>query len=180
MSHSFKCWWRGAAALALLAFAGCYSYKEPAAATMGETYSQRQKDGADEIFKDITTLTLRDAQRIAIRNNPTYISAYHAVEAARLKYLQAWGAYSPTVSAGFDMGYSMDWLRRYSKKEYKGLTGDSPRNNSFTTSTGVSVNMLLFDGFARYFRLKAADSAYAYQKNMEEVLIQQQRELCCI
>ena len=96
----------GAFAAALVALSGCYSYKEPAVATLSESYTQRQKDSSDDMFKDISVLTLREAQRIAIKNNPTYISAYHSMQAARLKYLQAWGAYSPTITASFDMDYS--------------------------------------------------------------------------
>ena len=159
---------KGVVALLTVAAAGCYSYKEPAAATLGDSYTHRQKDASEELFKDISVLSLRDAQRIAIRNNPTYIAAFHSMEAARLKYLQAWGAYSPTVSASFDMNYSLDWVTRYSRKQYPSFSSDHPRNNAFTTSTGVQANMLIFDGFARLFRLKAAKSGFDYQARMEE------------
>ncbi len=147
----------GAAALALLA-CGCYNYKAPAAAALGESYTERKRDAADDMFKDLKELTLLDAQRIAIRNNPTYIAAYHAVEAARMKYYQAWGAYSPTLSASFSMGNSHKWMRD---------SNGEPRNDTFSTSVGVKANMLLFDGFARYFKLKAAESTLKYQGFME-------------
>ena len=100
---------RGVAALLAVAAAGCYSYKEPAAATFGDSYTQRKKDAAENLFNDITVLSLRDAQRIAIRNNPSYIAAFHSMEAARLKYLQAWGAYSPQITASFDLSGGTDW-----------------------------------------------------------------------
>ena len=128
-------------AVAVIALSGCYSYKEPAAATLSESYSQRQKDSSDEMFKDISLLTLREAQRIAIKNNPTYISAYHSMQAARLKYLQAWGAYSPTITASFDMDYSAKWMLNYDEEEYPDLEGHSTRNHTFTTTTGVRANM---------------------------------------
>jgi outer membrane protein TolC len=155
-------------AVAVIALSGCYSYKEPAAATLSESYSQRQKDSSDEMFKDISLLTLREAQRIAIKNNPTYISAYHSMQAARLKYLQAWGAYSPTITASFDMDYSAKWMLNYDEEEYPDLEGHSTRNHTFTTTTGVRANMLLFDGFSRLFRLKAAKSNFNYQEKLEE------------
>ena len=82
----------GAFGLLLAAAGGCYEYPPPPAATMGDTYTQRKQDGADRLLDDITDLTLADAQRIAIRNNPTYIAAYHAVNAARMRDRQAWGA----------------------------------------------------------------------------------------
>lgn len=147
----------GAAALALLA-CGCYNYKAPAVATLGDSYTERKRDAADDMFKNIKELTLLDAQRIAIRNNPSYIAAYHAVEAARMKYYQAWGAYSPTVSASFSMGNNHKWMRD---------SAGEPRNDAFSTSVGVKANMLIFDGFARYFKLKASQSGLKYQEYME-------------
>ena len=44
---------KGTVTLVLAAIAGCYSYKEPAAATMGESYTQRQKDQSDDMLKDV-------------------------------------------------------------------------------------------------------------------------------
>ena len=154
-------------AAALMLFAGCYSYQRPVSATLGDTYSERKRDAADDMLKDIKVLTLLDAQRIAIKNNPTYIAAYHAVEAARMRYYQAWGAYSPTITASFGLGNAHRW--RYndpaeSTEEVKVVNN----NRSFTTSLGAQANMLLFDGFARYFRLKASNSELKYYKHMEE------------
>ena len=155
-------------AAAVFAFSGCYNYKEPAVATLSESYTQRQKDSSDEMFKGMNVLTLREAQRIAIKNNPTYISAYHSMEAARLKYLQAWGAYSPTITASFDMDYSVNWMLNYDDEEYPDLNGHSTRNHTFSTKTGIQANLLIFDGFARLFRLKAAKSNFDYQAKLEE------------
>ena len=168
MEKQQKRWLKGAVALMLIAAAGCYSYKQPSAATLGESYTKRQKDASEDLLKDVTVLSMREAQRIAIKNNPTYIAAYHSMEAARLKYLQAWGAYSPTITAGFDMGFSQTWQTRYPRGSYPTYTGRNPRNNNFTTQTGIQANMLLFDGFARMFRLKAAKSGFNYQALMEE------------
>ena len=130
-----KFWLRkGAAALMLVAISGCYSYKEPAVATFGDSYSARQKDAADDILKDITVLSLRDAQKIAIKNNPTYIAAYHAVEAARMKYLQAWGAYSPTVTAGYSLAYTPQWNI---------ISGPNPRADFFTQGVTARADLLI-------------------------------------
>ena len=105
-------------AAALMLFAGCYSYQRPVSATLGDTYSERKRDAADDMLKDIKVLTLLDAQRIAIKNNPTYIAAYHAVEAARMRYYQAWGAYSPTITAGFDLQNQRSWVLNYRNPPY--------------------------------------------------------------
>ena len=42
----------GAAALALLA-CGCYNYKAPAAAALGDSYTERKRDAADDMFKNL-------------------------------------------------------------------------------------------------------------------------------
>lgn len=153
---------RGVAGVAVAAMfvCGCYNYKAPAAATLGDSYSERKRDAADDIFKDMKVLTLLDAQRIAIRNNPTYISAYHAVEAARMRYYQAWGAYSPTITASYDLSNSHSWVRDDDRRV--------PRSDRFRNSLGISANLLIFDGFSRYFSLKAAKSNLKYQELMEE------------
>ena len=151
-------------ALSVLAVGGCYSYDKPAAATQCDTYSQREKDERDELFKDMKQLTRSDAQRIALKNNPTYIAAYHAVSAARMRYYQAWGAYSPTVTASFsaqDRVYSY-----YNARTYLGHPGRVNTSN-FTTSTTVGATLLIFDGLAREFNILATKHGMEYQKAME-------------
>jgi len=152
-----------AAAASLALFSGCYEYARPASATMGDTYTQREKDEKDELFKGLTSLTLADAQRISLINNPTYLSAYHAVSAARMRYYQAIGAYSPTVKAGFgaENNYSNYYNQTYYDNEYV------TRDRSFTTQTTLTANLLLFDGFARTFKVLAAKHSMEYQKQME-------------
>jgi len=170
MKESRFFWYGGVAAVMVAVFAGCYNYKEPAAATLGESYTGRQASAEDDALKDIKVLTLRDAQRIAIKNNPTYIAAFHSMEAARMKYLQAWGAYSPVISASFSLQDGRDWIRNYCDTAYpnfKNRSG-SPHSDAFTTQTGIHANLLIFDGFARLFRLKAAKSDFNYYARMEE------------
>ena len=82
---------KGAIGLMLIAIGGCYEYPPPASGTLGETYTQRPRGDADKLLEGISDLTLADAQRIAVINNPTYIAAAHAVSAARMRYYQAMG-----------------------------------------------------------------------------------------
>jgi predicted small lipoprotein YifL len=43
--------WHGMiAAMLMVSVAGCYGYKEPAAAALGETYTERKHDASDDIF----------------------------------------------------------------------------------------------------------------------------------
>ena len=152
--------------LLLAAVAGCYDYPRPPAATLGDTYSMRERDKAEDLFKGMKSLTLADAQRIAILNNPTYIAAYHAVNAARMRYYQAWGAYSPTLSAGFSLQNGDSWVR--SNAVNGARDGHQLRTGTFATSTTVTANLLVFDGLARTFKMLAAKHNWNYQKRMEE------------
>ncbi|MDR0931763.1 MAG: TolC family protein [Victivallales bacterium] len=153
----------GAFAVLLSVVGGCYDYPPPPTATMGETYTQRKQDGADKLLENITDLTLADAQCIAIKNNPTYIAAFHAVNAARMRYLQAWGAYSPTVDASFSLGDKQSWTR----KPYH-IAGTPSYTEGITSSVGLNVNWLLFDGLSREFSVLIAKHNFNYQKMLED------------
>ena len=76
-----------ATGVAVIAFlcSGCHDYPKPPTATLCDTYTQREMDKAEEMFKDIKSLTLADAQRLAIQNNPNYMSAAQAINAARFR-----------------------------------------------------------------------------------------------
>ena len=154
----------GALAGALFVVGGCYSYTPPPRATQCDTYSQREKDDRDELFKDMKQLTRSDAQRIALKNNPTYISAYHAVSAARMRYYQAWGAYSPTFTASFMIQDSL--ATYYNARTYTGTKG-RVSTDTFTTNTTIGATLLLFDGLAREFNVLAMKHSLEYQKAME-------------
>ena len=155
-------------ALSALVIGGCYSYTPPPRATQCDTYTQREKDERDELFKDMKELTRSEAQRIALKNNPTYIAAYHAVSAARMRYYQAWGAYSPNFTASFTI---QDRLGTY----YNGRThvgtfagnGGRTTTDNFTTQTTIGATLLLFDGLAREFGILAAKHSMENQKALE-------------
>ena len=144
--------------------AGCYKYPPPPASTLGDSYTQRERDERDEMLKDLKSLTRADAQRIAIKNNPNYLAAYHAVNAARMRYYQAIGAYSPTVTAGFQLQDSHSWST-HNVNQFN--TNNGAHTESFTTGTTVRASLLLFNGFARYFAMKAAQHNVAYQESAE-------------
>ena len=143
---------------------GCYNYKSPSPSPMSDTYTQREKSERDDLFKDMKQLTRSDAQRIALKNNPTYIAAYHSVSAARMRYYQAWGAYSPKISASFN-------LQDRHSGVFNGRTYlDSPartRTENFTTTTSIGATLLLFDGLEREFSLLASKHSMEYQKALE-------------
>ncbi len=155
---------QGVYGLLLAAAGGCYEYTAPPAATLGESYTQQNKDQANDLLKGVASLSLADAQRISITNNPTYIAAYHAVSAARMRYLQSLGAYAPTVSAGFTVSDNYSWTRNTRNMN----RASTPyRGEQLKTSTTVEANWLVFDGLVREFSVLIADHNYDYQKLLE-------------
>ena len=156
----------GAFALAaVVALGGCYNYQPVPKASLGNTYTHREKDQADKLLDGVDKLTLAQAQKIALKNNPTYIAAHHSVEAARFRYYQAMGAWAPTVSAGFTLGDNHSWLRGTENMGLK--SGEYARTSNFSTGVGLSVNWMIFDGLAREFKVKAAQSNVEYAKTMD-------------
>ena len=147
-------------ASAAFVFTGCYKYDKPAAATLEQEFQQRKRDGADELLKDVKLLTIENAQRIALANNPDYRSAYHAVKAAEMVYYQALGSFAPTVNATFSIGQSHSYPHDGTTPHY--------HTSSFTTSTGVNANWVLFSGLSRYFAAKIAKLGQDYKVAMEE------------
>ena len=150
-------------ALLVLGISGCQSFKEPPIATTENLFQARKRDGADDLLKDIKVLTIADAQRIALKNNPDYKSAAYAVNAAKMAYYQALGAYSPTFNASFNMSNTHTW----DAHNVKNAT-DNDMNMRFGTNTSISASWLLFDGLSRYFNAKAAKAGEKYQQAMEE------------
>ena len=101
----------------VLLLGGCYSYPPAQVATEDNTFSQKKIDRYGKLLKGIKVLTLLTAQKIAVKNNPNYTSAYHAVNAAKMRYYQALGAYSPTVYANFTGGGSTHTYNQKSSSE---------------------------------------------------------------
>ena len=92
-------------------------------------------------------LTLRDAQKTAIANNPDYIAAYHAVSAAKFRYYRSLSAYLPTVDLNMSVGQSLENSRDLRNPP----EGVVPRENHFSTDIGLRASYLIFDGLAREF-----------------------------
>jgi outer membrane protein TolC len=149
-----------AASVAL--FSGCNSTPPPPIDYLGTNFSKRPKGEADEILKSISVLSLEDAQKIAIANNPSYTAAYYSINAARMRYYQALGAYSPVLSAGFDLSQGNAWTT------HRNNTTAADETRSFNTGTAVRANWLLFDGLSREFAVKIAEHSLSDQQLMTE------------
>lgn len=145
--------------VAVVAIGGCYSYNPVPKATLSDTYTKREKDASDKLLEGIEKLTLAQAQKIALKNNPSYIAAHHAIEMARFRYYQAMGAWAPTVAASFNLGEGHKWGRHVDGHGHN-------RESTFSTNLALTVDWRIFDGLAREFNIMAQKSSVEYQKAM--------------
>ena len=148
-------------AVALL-LGGCYSYPPAQVATEENTFSQKKIDRYGKLLIGIKVLNLLTAQKIAVKNNPNYTSAYHAVNAAKMRYYQALGAYSPTVYANFRGGGSSS---DYNQKSSSAVATDNTRAYA---QAGLSATWLLFDGLARTMNVLAQRHSFKAEKAAQE------------
>ena len=134
----------------LLISEGCVSSKTPVAISRG-TYTEILKEEHQTLPKDIGMLTLDEAQNIAIQNNPSFKSAYYAIEAARAQYYKAFSYYMPTVSFKYSLGQSHSFARNAD-------AGADVRN--FSSSPSFGASLLVFDSFQREMNLFAAKHSW--------------------
>ena len=139
-----------AGVLSAVLFAGCKAGNDtpPAKAFDSNSYTSRTKDAREAELADVKVLTLEKAQQIACKNNVSYIAAYHAVVAAKMRYYQSLGAYAPSLSANFAIQNAH--VNTSSQHNYS--SGDNVQ--SFTTSSGMNASWLVFNGLVRYMKLK--------------------------
>jgi outer membrane protein TolC len=129
----------------LLFFAcGCYQYTPPPLPTEEDVYTGRKKALTEEHFNSISVLSLEDAQKIAVKNNPDYISVYHAFNAAKMRYYQSFGAYFPTVKA------------------------ESAFGKNYNNPSGITATWLLFDGLIREMNMLMSKYEAENKKMLEE------------
>jgi len=154
--------------LAAVTVGGCYTYEPVPKATTEESYTHRDRDQADKILEEVEKLTLVQAQKIALKNNPSYIAAHHAIKAAQFRYYQAMSAWMPTLSASFTLSDSNSWARG---THNMGASYEYPHHYSYTgtfgTKVGLSANWLLFDGLNREFAIMARKSNVKYYERMD-------------
>lgn len=146
----------------VLLLGGCYSYPPAQVATEENTFSQKKTDRYGKLLVGLKVLTLIKAQKISVKNNPSYASAYHAVNAAKMRYYQALGAYSPTVTASFTGGGTST---TYNQKSPGSGAQD---NNKAYANVGLNATWLLFDGLARTMNVLAQRHSYKAEKAAQE------------
>lgn len=125
---------------------GCISTTPPVAISKS-TYTEIKPEEQQTLPKDMKFLSLEEAQRIALENNPSFKSAYFAIEAARAQYYKAFSLYMPTVTMNYVIGQTYDTA----------LNRDAAMSTQDTTSIPeMSVSLTVFDSFQRELNLLAA------------------------
>lgn len=124
----------------------------PPAAGAGEN------GGAGFDWGAVRVLDLAQAQRIALRDNPSIAAAEDRVRQARQRVVQARSAYWPRLDAS--TAFSNVKLAERNLASSRGLTSILPfpveiRNPEQYYTVGLSATWLLFDGLEREFTLAA-------------------------
>ncbi len=122
---------------------GCYNYSQPQLPTEEDTYTNRKQDSRKVLPADVNLLTLEMAQQIALANNPSFASQYHAVKAAWSRYNQSIGAYFPTITASH--GFSQDIDKPTDISNLSSINN----TNALSNSVGMSATLTVFNGLQR-------------------------------
>jgi outer membrane protein TolC len=142
-------------------FSGCYSYPPAQVATEEDTFSQKKKDRYSKLMDNVSVLSLEQAQKVAVKNNPSYSAIYHSVNAAKMRYYQALGAYSPVLTANFQAGGSRN---NASNQENTAMFS----GNQIYSNTSLNATWLLFDGLARTMGVLATRHSFKAEKALLE------------
>ncbi len=133
---------------------GCYTPggagKLIDATTMAEAEANAFRGAAELLPRPGTRLSLAEAQSIALANNPDYLAAKYAITTARMRYYQALGSFSPTLSTGAAVGEQL----------YSGNGSANGISNVGYVYATVQANWLIFDGLSREFAVLAAKHSH--------------------
>ncbi|MDD4816785.1 MAG: TolC family protein [Victivallaceae bacterium] len=135
---------------------GCYQYQPPEPALLSTKFTPENRAATDRILLEEKILKLDTAKKIAEMNNQNYLAAYHFVNAARMRYYQALGAYSPEIYAGVATGQTVSGANDMHNPPMN-IAG---RETTFQSHATLTASWLLFDGFARYLNVLSSSSEY--------------------
>lgn len=148
MSRKLLCCFFAAAVTASV-MTGCATYKKPFEGVAQNNYTSLKEKEKTSLPKDISLLTLEEAQNIALSNNPGFKTKYFAIATARARYYQSFSSYFPTLNVSMDI--SQKFTRTMSAHNY-----DRVRTQQDTYSPGLGGSWLLFDSLAREMNVLAA------------------------
>ncbi|MBQ4107090.1 MAG: TolC family protein [Lentisphaeria bacterium] len=140
---------------------GCLDYQAPAVPVRAESFSGVSEDERVRLPEDLSELTLEEAQRIALANNPDFLSQGFAIAAAKARYYQCYSGYAPTVNAGMSVSQSF-------RQMYSGHHVNKSRSQSENYTPSISGQWLIFDCLEREMNLLAAKYKLRQSRELEE------------
>lgn len=140
----------------VLFISSCYPYVPPPGQYLSTQFDPRNTIDVDLQLDQVKELSLNKAKEIALLNNQSYLAVFHSVSAAKMRYYQSLGAYSPVLSMGGSTGGIASW----GSNMVKPPDTVAGRETAFSNTAGVTASWLLFDGFARYLNMKIADADF--------------------
>ncbi|MCF6174419.1 MAG: TolC family protein [Victivallaceae bacterium] len=133
----------------LLVLSGCYNYSPPPVPTEDDTFTQKSEDKRYQFPEVIKVLKLKEAQDLAIRNNPDFETKYQSIIAARARYYQSLSNYLPQITSSYVIANDTTSNRHQTNQNL-------PRTTRFTTDASIRTTWLVFDGLARTMGMLAA------------------------
>ncbi len=134
------------ALLSMCLISGCLNYQRPPLAVEKDNYTQLQESEKYMLPADLETLTLQQAQELALKNNPDFMSIKFSIDSAKARYYQQFSNYAPTLNAGMSMGQSFN-------KVYSSRDAVEPRSQRDSVSPSLSGQWLIFDSLSREMNL---------------------------
>ncbi|MEG2076325.1 MAG: efflux RND transporter permease subunit, partial [Victivallaceae bacterium] len=160
----------------LMLLSGCYTPPLGGALVTAKSIAEAKTKTPPQP-ENMTLLTRADAIRLALENNTDYRSAGLAINSAKMRYFQALGAYSPSLTAGGGVGQQIYGGENHTSKENnQNFFGNAQNSTTFYTYGGVQANVLIFNGLAREFEVVAAQHKVKQSdflnENARRILIQ--------
>ncbi len=138
-----------ASAVSSMLLVSCASYKKPFKGVEKNNYTTLKVQEKTSLPKGINTLSLEEAQNIALNNNPNFKTKYFAIAAARARYYQSFSSYYPTLSVSTTVEQSFS--RSYATHNYT-----ASRTQSENYNVQLSGSWLVFDSFVREMNMLSA------------------------
>ena len=163
ISYSRRCLVLCVMSSAAILAPGCYNYPAIPDAVNQSSYSELKKEQEKLLPADCRSLTLELSQQISLANNPNYLSAAHAVNAAWYTFYSSLGPYFPTVNGVYS----------FSDAQFNPAPTAEQNVPSYTMGGGLQAQWLLFNGLVREMNMLVAK----HQARQQEALDRDARRL---
>ena len=141
---------RLAALGATVLLGGCYSYAPAPVVTTGDTFTKIAEGEHRLLPGDTKVLSLEQATRISLENNPDFNSKHHAITAAWATYYAALSSYFPTITGSYQ--FSNSFATPTGQINTPGYNTSKNLSNDFA----LQAQWTIFDGLMREMNMLSA------------------------